>query len=885
MINTLAAPTESSHRTAQLLTLSGQVQGVGLRPTLYRLAQQHSLSGWVRNSGSHVTVLLVGLPHQVEALLTELTTHTKLSALIDIITQQPLSDAALQQLTWQPNRFELRTEESSDPTDSLSCGTLPKDLAPCHACLEEFKDPNNRRFRYPFISCAECGPRYTLVQQLPFERKNTSLAAFPLCTHCQHEYDTPTDRRFHAQTISCPACGPKLQLFNNNVGNGALEAAAAAETTECAAKQFANPEHIVATTTKALRAGQIVMVKGVGGYQWLCSATHTGAIAKLRALKRRPKKPFALLVPTLSMAQSLADLTPQEIDGLTSSARPIVLAKRKKSQSHGSSSQTTTASIRATIPINDDAVHPDAALIGLMLPSSPLHYLLAEQMNAPLIITSANQPNSPMVTTLDEALTLCPEEAMLILSDNRAIHHRLDDSIVRFINNVQTTLRLGRGLAPFHCPRPARQSTQSAKSDQALTEALTRASKPNPPCIAVGGPDKNSFAWLTPHQLIDLGHIGNLNSCNALTAANKTVLQQQPLLYGQIASSLDTPSPNNTLSQAGDSQIDSSHHNAIHWIGDRHPDYAATQFARQQCNNRAGHFHEIQHHHAHIAACAAEHQFTDRCLALTWDGLGLGLDRQPWGGELFYWSAPKQTIKRVATLQPWGMLGGDRAATQPRYAALGMLQALANHHHTSQENAAVLRRQLSRLQAQFEPMTWTVLMQHYQAGHHNHLRYTSMGRLFDAVAALLTGCFTTHYEAEAALALEALTDSTEPFNPLPYEIYTNNDRQILDWRPAVMALFNELDQNNPNPRLLSTRFHQTLIAMAAQAIEQLASIYKVTTVIFSGGVFQNDYLTTVLIHHLPTTVQILTHQKLPPNDGGLSIGQLYHHLLFEPSSS
>jgi len=557
------------------LILEGLVQGVGFRPFLYQLAQAYQLHGWVMNTGGGLTMEIHGIDKaSLERLVSSIWTGKPPGACLDRIS---IEEAKGQ----EEQGFAIRASQAQDITTSI-----PVDIAPCKDCLTELMDPHNRRHQYPFISCSHCGPRFTILQSLPFDRVNTTLVHFPLCPLCQQEYVDAQDRRFHAQTLSCPACGPALTLRHpwdhaSGTGKEALDKAAV-----------------------LLREGGILAVKGVGGYQLAVLASDSQAIATLRSRKKRPEKPLAVMFPDLDSLAKECILSEQEQALLCEATAPIVLLARRRDSRLS------------------EQISFDLPLFGAMLPSSPLHWLLLQELRAPLVMTSANFPGSPIV--MDENI-----EVLQALSDgglihNRPIAHRADDSVLRVMAGEAVAFRRGRGLAPYTLDLPGSRGMR----------------------LALGGEEKNTFTLQKDERLIvsqHIGHLGNRETSDFWEeeiAAFCRLLQVQPDLV----------------------------------LHDRHPDYFATQRASALAAKTAS----VPHHQAHVLACLAEHRIRDKVLALAWDGAGLGEDETIWGGEAFCYDPESGDLKRIASWFPFPLIGGDRVAREPRRSALGLATALGD---------------------------------------------------------------------------------------------------------------------------------------------------------------------------------------------------------------
>lgn len=601
----------------------------------------------------------------------------------------------------------------------------------------------------------------------PYDRERTCMAMFRCCPDCLNEYRNPQDRRFHAQTIACPNCGPYCQLLNQQ------------------GEKIAERETAIRAAVQALADGQVLAVKGIGGFQLLVDGNNNTAIARLRKRKGRPHKPFAIMVKDIETALQIAYINEQERQALLSPSAPIVLLSKR-------------ANKRV-----DSLAAPDSALLGILLPYSPLHHLLLQDFYGPLIATSGNRQSEPICIASSQALATLKDIADLFLTHNRTILRPLDDSIVREIGGKMTVLRRARGYAPL--PIEA-------------THAL-------PDLLAVGGQLKNSIAISRGQQIILSQHIGDLNTLPAQQQFSHSIADLQQFY-------------------------------AVHptrWIHDLHPGYHSSQHA-----SRSGlPLSAVQHHHAHLFACMAEHQLQPPLLGIAWDGNGLGGQQQLWGGEFFLCS--DQGFSRFAYLQPFPLPGAGKAIQEPQRAALGLLYTLYGDTVFTKLPVSSLKAWSRREQS---------LLLGMLQNHINAPQSSSAGRLFDAVASLLNLCQVNTYEGQAAMLLEAKSDAAVtgvyPFKlqgPAPL---------IIDWRPCIQALLADLETTEMST--IAAKFHNTLAAM----ILQIAQKAEQDNIVLSGGCFQNDKLTSKCLSLLKTAgFSVFTHEKIPPNDGGLALGQLY----------
>ncbi|HXG90482.1 MAG TPA: carbamoyltransferase HypF [Vicinamibacterales bacterium] len=745
------------------LAIRGIVQGVGFRPFVYGLASRLALTGFVRNAPD---ALLIEVEGSIEAL----------NDFETAVTSDPPRQASID--TWDSAPVPLQGDRlfriESSRTGRVHAGSpqVTPDLATCEACLEELRDPSNRRHGYPFITCAECGPRLTVVSGTPYDRDRTTMRAFAVCPACQDEYDDPVDRRFHAQTISCAACGPRLALLNSL---GVL----------------VDQEPIVAAVTR-LRAGQIVAVKGLGGYHLACDATNAAAIAMLRERKHRDEKPFAVMFSSLADVTRECDADAVEQALLLSAARPIVLIRRRDSS-----------------PIRISAsVAPGCPQIGAMLPSTPLHTLLLEAAGVPLVMTSANRSGEPTIHADTDALQLLGGIADAYLTHDRVIHVRCDDSVSRVINGRELPLRRSRG----HAPRPMRLSPACAA-----------------PLLAVGAQLKNTFALASHHNAVISHHIGDLDDLAAYRAFAADIALYEDLF--EIAPQL--------------------------LVHDSHPAYASTRYAQERAARHGLSTLAVQHHHAHVASCLAEHGLSGPVIGVAFDGTGYGTDGTMWGGEFLV--GDLGAVERMAYLRPVAMPGGEQAIREPwRMALAHLLDAAQDIGELQQRHGSdkvrILEQMIERgLNA---PMT------------------SSAGRLFDAIAAIAGVRDAVSFEGQAAMQLEWLAAGVPISGTYDTAIDERGSGLCIDTRPIIAAAARDASQGS-SPAQIARRFHSTMTSVVVAVTSRLREMTGIDRVVLTGGVFQNALLATECDEQLQQSgFRVYQHHLVPPNDGGISLGQL-----------
>jgi len=738
-------------RSARLLRIRGVVQGVGFRPFVYRLAREHGIAGWVRNDGEGVEVHAEGSPEALDAFVDGFAAPPPAAriASCDVESVPPQGCAG----------FAIRGSTATGrPTVRIS-----PDLPVCPACLAELLDPADRRHGYPYVNCTDCGPRYSIVLGLPYDRPRTTMRDWPLCPDCAREYDDPLDRRFHAQPVACPACGPGYVL-------------------ESGGERWEG-EEAIARAAQLLCNGGIVAVKGLGGYHLAADAGNAAAVAALRERKFRKEKPFAVMTRDLAAARSLVELDAAAEALLTGAARPIVLAPARRE-------------LPGVAPGNRD--------LGVMLPYTPLHHLLfAAGAPEVLVMTSANRSSEPIAYRDAEAVERLAGLADAFLVGERPIARRVDDSVARAGVLGPVILRRARGYAPG---------------------AVARLPLPGP-LLAVGADLKNTVTLVVGGEAFVSQHIGDLQNYEAFVAFRETI-RDLTAMYG----------------------VEEGELTVVH---DLHPQYASTAFA-QEIPARAR--LAVQHHRAHVASVLAERgAFEERVLAVALDGTGFGDDGAIWGGELFAGSLAAG-FERVGHLRPAVLPGGDAAAEHPVQAAAGFLADLDN---------------LPDLTA--PPFSFPVRYLQARELVAKRLRTfptTSMGRLFDTVAALLGFTRKVTFEGQAAIWLEQLARAAPPAEPLPLPFADGE----LDTRPLLAAVIEKRRRGGDEAKI-ARAFHRGLAKGLCQAIAALAEEHRAAAVVLSGGVFQNELLLEDLTALLTPRLPVWSNREVPPNDGGISLGQ------------
>jgi hydrogenase maturation protein HypF len=765
------------------LLVRGAVQGVGFRPFVFRLARQLSLRGLVRNSGQGVCVEVEGEPGVLDEFLR-------------LLTEQPPARSYLQcvEKSWLPSTgFEDFRIDSSDAEAAKTTSITP-DLATCGDCVREILDARNRRFRYPFTNCTHCGPRFTIVERLPYDRENTSMNLFPMCPTCRQEYEDPLDRRFQAQANACPKCGPQVELWRPN------------------GEVLAVREDALAGALTALRDNAIAAVKGLGGFHLMVRAGSEEAVRRLRLRKRREAKPLALMFPDLGQVRRHCWVSDLEARLLASPAAPIVLLRRRTDMV----GQSTVA----------EAVAPGNLCLGVMLPYTPLHHLLLRELGEPVVATSGNVSDDVICIDNREARDRLGAIAEVLLVHNRPIVRPVDDSVLQVVSGREMPLRRSRGYAPLpiSISLQGQEDTASAAAKSDLTCAGTTGQHGSTSALlAVGGQAKNTVACLVGSNVYLSQHVGDLDTAATRRAFRRT-WKDLTELYEMKPEVIVT---------------------------DRHPDYASTALARAAGRPLVA----IQHHIAHVLSCMADNELGPPVLGVAWDGTGLGWDGTIWGGEFFL--VAESTVERVAHLREFPLPGGEAAIREPRRAALGLLYEL----HGAQTWAL---REWAPLQA-FAPAEIQVLQKMLEK-HVCTPRTSSAGRLFDAFASILALRQRADFEGQAAMDLEFMAADIAPERTYPIPIREG----IVDWGPMVEEIRNDQAMGVPLPEV-SARFHESLAA----AVVAVCRTRGVERVVLSGGCFQNRRLLERSVIRLQQAgLEPVWHQRVPPNDGGLSLGQI-----------
>jgi hydrogenase maturation protein HypF len=735
--------------------VSGVVQGVGFRPFVHGAATARGLAGWVRNRSDGVGLEVEGPEPAVRDFLDALRVDRPPAARVERV------DVALVAPRGDRDFRILRSAQAASTRP-----VLPADLAVCAECAAEVGSPGARRHRYPFTNCTRCGPRYSIIEALPYDRVRTTMRRFRPCAACAAEYAAARDRRFHAEPIACPACGPVLRAVSPS------------------GETRARGDDAVALAADVLARGEILALKGLGGFQLLVDATDAGAVERLRRRKRRDAKPFALVCASLDVVRSLCRLSADAERALGGPEAPIVLLPRLPG---------------ARVA---DGVAPGNPRFGVMLPCTPLHALVVAAAARPLVCTSGNLAEEPLCIDDADALARLGDVADLFLVHDRPIVRPVDDSVVRIGVGGPVVLRRARGFAP-----------------------LPLALRETGPCVlALGGHLKSTITLVVGDQAVVSQHLGDLGSPEAVALLERTV---DDLL---------------ALFDARPERL----------VCDLHPDYASTRLAERLARERGVPLVRVQHHHAHVAACMAEHGLAGPVLGLAWDGAGLGDDGVLWGGEALV--VDGAGFRRIAHLRPFRLPGGERAMREPRRAALGVAHVVLG------EDAA------ATMAASFAASEMRVLLAMLARGV-NAPATTSMGRLFDAVAALAGIRAVARFEAEAAMEVEFAAGGIDaPPYPMPLG---PGEPAVADWGPLVRAVVADRACGVP-AGVIAARFHAALAALAVAMAERAG----LADVALAGGCFQNALLADAVTARLAAAgFRVAVPRRVPPNDGGLSLGQ------------
>ncbi|MCX7776808.1 MAG: carbamoyltransferase HypF [Armatimonadetes bacterium] len=754
------------HRRIRI-TVRGTVQGVGFRPFVFRLATEMGLCGYVKNVLGAVEIEAEGdgeaLRIFAERLKVEAPPLSRISS-IEIEEVEPLGD----------NEFRIVASDGA----SAPRPVMPPDVATCAECMREVNDITDRRNSYPFTNCTNCGPRFTIIVRLPYDRPNTTMARFKMCKLCEDEYNDPSNRRFHAQPNACPSCGPRVWL-TDAYGN-----------IVCSETQSA-----IRLAGELLSRGCIVAIKGLGGFHIACDARNSTAVKMLRSRKRRQAKPFAIMCRNEDELKLVVQYEDWELKLLKSQQSPIVLLRERDESGIA------------------NEVAPKNLYQGVMLPYTPLHAILMRHSPGALIMTSGNVSDEPICFSNDEALRKLAGIADFFLLHDRDIHIPCDDSVIRPMCGYGTLLRRARGYVPFPFELPRRLPV---------------------PAISIGADLKNTVCVAQDDWAVLSQHIGDVENLDTRDHMRRTL--------------------NHFCNLLGIEPAIVAH--------DMHPGYHTTKFAGELCEVRF----PVQHHYAHVLSCMVEHGIYEPVIGVAFDGTGYGADGTIWGGELLL--CETGGFKRLGHLRPMPLAGGESAIRKPARLAFAYAWELLGDGALTNAGLKTLLQRLSPDEMRIIPIQ---VMRRLNAPMN-----TSMGRLFDVVSALLGICDVATYEGQAAVELEMAATSAwdKRVAPLRYGIYWENEKLVIDHRPTLLHLI-ELLSSCEDIRLIAASFHRTVVEMISSGCEQLRSLTGVNKVVLTGGVFQNRLLLEGAVERLSEIgFDVLWHRQVPPNDGGIALGQM-----------
>jgi len=750
---------ESSSKNRYKINIKGIVQGVGFRPFVYQLATEYNLYGFVGNSGDGVHIEIEGKTESIELFLSALKTNNPPLSRIDTIEKENIEIK---------NSFDFEILQS----DSNQISTmLSADISVCSDCLREMNDKENRRFNYPFINCTNCGPRYTIISNLPYDREKTSMHNFSMCIKCQEEYTNPNDRRYHAQPISCYKCGPKLKYFS------------------LFGDQEKDEKKAINKICSLIKEGNVVAIKGIGGFHIVCDARNSTTIKSLRENKHRPTKPLAVMFKNITTIKKVATLSKKDEKLILSKERPIVIVTKKENS------------------ILSELIAPNIDRIGVFLPYTPLHEILLKELNFPIVATSANLSGEPIILNEKEIFSKIPLVVQHLLTYNREIINACDDSVVHNSLNDVITLRMARGYAPY---------------------SFYLQKRPPKKILALGGNQKVTISLAFELNIIVSPHIGDLNSIES----NEYFIR-----------ALDT------LKRVYNFEPEII-------VCDKHPKYETSRFAREYIANHKGvELIEVQHHYAHALSCMAEHSLDEDVLAFCFDGTGYGDDGNLWGGEVFL--ANDRKYKRIYHLKELPLLGGEVAIKEPRRIGLSLLFACYSLKEIQSMQNSLLDS--------FTKAEIKTLYSMYERGI-NSPKSSSLGRLFDGVYSLCGYLQPLGYEGESGLILESLSDKSKSKSTYSYSLKNG----VIDYRKMICQILTE--ESNEK---VAKKFMNTLTKIILDIVQR----YPHLPIVLSGGVFQNRVLVSQVTKALnKCNRKYYIQSKIPINDGGLSLGQVYYAL-------
>ena len=740
------------------IKITGIVQGVGFRPFVYNLALKYDIKGWVNNDEKGVNILLSSSEENIQNFINELKSNPPILAKINSINIEKITEIK------EYKTFEIIQSESSKNKSTI----ISADIAICDDCLNDINDMSNFRYNYSLTNCTNCGPRYSIIKTVPYDRINTSMFSFELCEKCKNEYENPTNRRYHAQPIACEKCGPNVVLYNNKNEVLSFDINAIKEIAQ------------------KINEGSIVAIKGMGGFHLICDANNDKTIEDLRTRKSRLNKPFAVMFKDINSIKSYVELTPKEEEFLSSKEKPIVLVKKKK--------EFNLSQLLA----------PNINHLGCFIAYTPLHHLLFRYLDNPIVATSANLKGEPIIISKDEIIEKLSDVVDFILDFNRDILNASDDSVIQIVDNDITKIRNARGYSPT---------------------AFSFENKSKKKILSLGANQKSTISLYFENNLILSPYIGDLNSLKSMEYFERTI---------------------ETFKRFYDFEPEVL-------VCDKHPNYESTKFAlKLKQTNPNLELVQIQHHYAHVLSVMAEYKLNKDVLAFIFDGTGYGDDGNIWGGEVFV--ASKTEYKRVNHFKYFKLLGGEKAVLEPKRVALSLL-------FDSFSLEEVLNLEIPCVKA-FKESEIKMLHTMWQKGLNSPLT-SSVGRLFDAVASFANILHIQSYEGETGLQIEENYDKT---------ITQSYAYEIIEGKIELSSMIKQMILEKDKKQICS-KFINTI----GQIILDISNLYKDLPIVLGGGVFQNRTLLELLINKFKEQNREFYYNKnIPLNDGGISVGQIYH---------
>ena len=746
----------------QRITIQGIVQGVGFRPFIHKLVKKNNLSGWILNSNQGVEMEIEGEESSCKNFLPELKKNLPPLAYIE--------DIKIEQLPYLGfSKFVIKKSNSNHEHPVI---LIPPDISVCEDCLRELNHPTDRRYHYPFINCTNCGPRFTIIEDMPYDRDKTTMRDFIMCPDCFREYHDLENRRYHAQPNACPKCGPEVTLYEGN--------------------QKIDTQNPIYEVRKKLAKGGIGLVKGLGGFHLTCDAQNQEAVNRIREIKKRDKKPLAVMVENVAKVKTFCYLSPFAQKILESKEKPIVLLKKKKCSN-----------------LSPD-IAPGNAYLGVMLPYTPLHFLLLQESDLVLVMTSANFSEEPIIIQNEEAFQKFASQVDFLLIHNRRIHNRCDDSVLKIANHHSIFIRRSRGYAPF--PIILAEKSKSV--------------------LALGAEEKNTVCLTRDYYAFPSQHLGDLKNRDSFKAYREAIARLCRMFQFEP-------------------EIVSC---------DLHPDYLSTSYAEELSEEKGLPLVKVQHHHAHIASCMAENHITEKVIGVAFDGTGFGEDGAIWGGEFLITEI--SSYQRIAYLEYQAMPGGEQVIHQPWRMAYSYLYSLYDQKINSVYPTLTKR---------WAPQDLHLLKQMIDRKINSPLT-SSCGRLFDAVASLIGLRDEVDFEGQAAMELEGFCQP-EYQGHYSYHIETETTGWVVNIQEMFRQIIFDLEKKVP-PTKIATQFHNTVADLILSVCVKIRDRFNLNLVLLSGGVFQNSFLLEQTIKLLKKKdFKVVIHKNLPPNDAGLSLGQ------------